>query len=388
MMKEANRQSSIVNRHCRLPVPELVRERIASSGPITVADCMELALYHPECGYYARAPRRSGRDGDFYTSVDVGPLFGEMLAAELHDMWTLLGRERRIDLVEAGAGDGRLARDVLDAAQRSDTAFYDAIRMTLVERSTAARAAHRATLGPHADRLAASAENLPARVDGVTYANELLDALPAHALVMRDEGLREIYVDVEQGRLVEREGPLFSPRLAERLDRVGARPRPGWRTEVSLAAEDWVAAAARGIERGFLVVIDYGHEARELYSAAHAAGTLLTYRRHVASGARDGASWLATLGDADLTCHVDFTMVRAAAEREGMKQLALLDQTYFLLGLGILDHVQGAADVRRRLAAKTLLLPGGLGSTQKVAIFGKSVGTPALRCCSFRERMT
>ena len=151
---------------------------------------MELALYHPELGYYSRAARRSGRDGDFFTSVDVGPLFGELIAAELDEMWQVLRASGAggFDLVEAGAGDGRLARDVLDAAARDHPDFYANVRLTLVERSPAARDAQRATLGPHLERLVAVREDLPPSVEGVIYANELLDAFPVHVVTMTVDG--------------------------------------------------------------------------------------------------------------------------------------------------------------------------------------------------------
>src|SRR5881275_2068212 len=132
---------------------------IQERGPLTVAAFMALALYDADIGYYARAPRRSGRAGDFFTSVDVGPLFGQLLEIQLAEMARFLCGESRIpnpesrfDLVEAGAGDGRLSADILRAAKRRDPAFYDSIRLHLVEASAAARAAQRETLGDLCDR--------------------------------------------------------------------------------------------------------------------------------------------------------------------------------------------------------------------------------------------
>jgi SAM-dependent MidA family methyltransferase len=150
-----------------------------------------------------------------------------------------------------------------------------------------------------------------------------------------------------------------------------------------------VGDAARRLRRGFLILIDYGHEARELYSVAHSAGTLTTFARHVAAGAGPSEvcpPWLLQPGEQDITAHVDFTAVRAAAEAEGLVTLGFLDQTYFLMGL----HGMGSLfeSLRKRLALKTLLMPGGLGSTMKVLILGKGVGTPALRGCSYRMRVT
>ena len=385
---------------------DVITSRIRAAGPLPFAAFMDLALYHPELGYYARAGRRSGRAGDFFTSVDTGPLFGELLAAQFDEMWRLAGPDAAeppadFDLVEAGAGSGRLARAVLDRAATAHPTFYNALRLTLVERSPTARAAHGATLGPHAGRLVQSGVELPARVKGIIYANELLDALPVHSLVMTAEGLREVYVASRAGRLVESSGPVSEEARAH-VERFGIRLEPGWRTEVCPAAVRWVADAARRLERGFLLLIDYGHEARELYSPTHAEGTLACYRRHrveVAGDGRTAAPWLEEPGARDITAHVDLTAIRTTAEQAGLQTLGTVDQTYFLLGLAaqddaLPDPASGAAaddrldPIRRRLALKTLLVPGGLGSTHKVLIFGKQVGAPSLQGFSFSRRIT
>lgn len=370
---------------------DLIVERIRARGPITVAEFMDLALYHPQFGYYTTSPHRSGRAGDFVTSVDVGPIFGEMLSVQLAEMWRLLGLPERFDLVEAAAGDGRLARDVLDAAQDEAPDFYASIALHLVETSEAARRAQHQTLGPHAHKLAAGGDMLPAGVTGAVFANELLDALPAHLVVMREDGLREVYVAERSGELAAIDGPPSTPAIEARLARVGARLEPGWLAEVSLDAEGWVEAAACSLARGFLVIIDYGREARELYSAAHPCGTLRSFRRHATDPAPAG--WLIDPGQRDITADVDFTTARLAAEREGLTLVASLDQAHFLLGLGLVERLSRAtgdpiADLRRRLAAKTLLVPGGMGSSHKVLVFGKRVGSPTLACSSSSVRVT
>src|SRR5207237_1275002 len=142
----------------------------------------------------------------------------------------------------------------------------------------AASAAQRATLGPHASRLVHSSSALPDHIHGVVFANELLDALPTHAVTMSEHGLREVFIDERGGRFVEHFGEPTSPRIAEYLSRAGAAMHQGWRAEVNLAAEDWVKHAARAIDRGFLILIDYGHDAAELYGSSHSAGTLTTFK--------------------------------------------------------------------------------------------------------------
>jgi SAM-dependent MidA family methyltransferase len=375
------------------PLLVLITDRIRAVGPITVAEYVELALYHPEHGYYTTAARRSGRQGDFYTSVDLGPLFGELLAVQVAEMLAVLA-EPPFDLVEAAAGNGRLSRHLLDALERLAPDLYAASRIHLIERSASARAEHRATLGHHAARLVTSGPAFPeGGVRGVLLANELLDALPPHLVVMRDDGLREVYV-TSRGRetLTTVEGALSSPRLHAYLGRVGAQLQPGWRAEVNLAAEDWVRRAGRALDRGFLLLLDYGHEAAELYSEHHPGGTLTTFQRHVSEDGAESRAWLGDPGGRDITSHVDLTGVRLAARAAGLDTLGVVDQGYFLLALAENARPgfeqEGPAALRRRLALKTLVLPGGMGSTHKALVFARGVGRPRLKGLKHGGRLT
>ena len=367
---------------------------------MTVAAFMDVALYHREFGYYARAAQRSGRAGDFFTSVDVGPLFGELLAVQVADMARLLSAgtaaasppeapDALFNLVEAGAGNGRLSRDILASLEREAPDVYARTRLHLVEASARARDEHRETLGASVACLSTSAETAPLAFEGVLLANELLDAMPVHQVVMRSEGLREVYVDWSGGTLISREGAPSTPRLAAHFEALGLTLEPGWRAEVSLAAIDWVRDVVGRLTRGFLILIDYGHEAHELYGVAHSGGTLTTYSRHRSEGAEAPSAalpWLQRPGEQDLTAHVDFTSISRAAEARGCTKLGLLDQTYFLMALAARRF--DALDLKQRLALKTLVMPGGLGSTMKVLILGKDVGSPALAGCAGRGRLT
>jgi SAM-dependent MidA family methyltransferase len=359
--------------------PEPLHDRIVSiirrRGPISVASFMELALYDPQQGYYASEAQRSGRRGDFYTSVDVSPLFGGLIAEQLAEMWHLLraGGAENFDLVEAGAGNGRLSRDILDAVAAHHPEFYRRLRVTLVERSAAARAAQRDVLGPHAGRLLPSATDLPQAIHGVIVANELLDALPVHVLEMTAEGLREVVVGERDGGLVEGLARVSDPRLTSDLPPL----EPGERIEVGSAAIRWIGDAAAALGRGFVLLFDYVYETSSV-NRTHPRGTLMSYRAHRG----DGESWLANPGERDLTAHVNLTALRRAGEAAGLNTLGAVDQTYFLVALGLAGRLETGHDeraVRERLAARTLILPGGLGDTMKAMVFAKGMGTPALR---------
>ena len=364
-----------------------VRER----APMTVAAFMDLALYHPELGYYARAAQRSGRAGDFFTSVDVGPLFGDLLAVQIAEMACLIDASPSapFDLVEAGAGNGRLSADILRALRVRAPSCEARTRLHLVEASPAARAAQAATLGEFATTLASSGPALPETFEGVLVANELFDAMPVHQVVVRNGALREVYVAVDGGALTTTEGPPSTPALAAYFDRAGVRLGEGWRAEVSLNAGAWIADAVRRLRRGFLILIDYGHEARDLYSDLRAGGTLMSFARHVSTGAEAAEpAWLLNPGEQDLTAHVDFTSLRQAAEAEGATTLGFLDQTYFLMALFEGGGPRTDPEAPAFSALKTLIMPGGLGSTMKVLILGKGVGTPTLMGCSRGTRVT
>ena len=390
-----------------LSLIDVVRAR----GPLTVAAYMDLALYDAQFGYYARAARRSGRAGDFFTSVDVGPLFGELLAVQVAEMadHVTAGGAGAFDLVEAGASDGRLAGDIIRALRRHAPALAARTRVHLVETSPAARAAQRLTLADVIENLASQASttaDLPQAVNGVIVANELLDALPVHQVVARGGTLREIYVVATGDGLDTIEGPPSTPDLADYFGRLGLTLEDGCRAEVGLRARDWIADAVQRLGRGFLILIDYGHPAVELYSWSHAGGTLTTFSRHAMTGPESGAvtpAWLRRPGEQDITAHVDFTTVQTSAAAAGATTVGLLDQTYFVLGLldgiDLTDGRPPAEQWKRRLALKTLLMPGGLGSTLKVLILEKGLtdalrglaanrGRATLKGCSYRVRAT
>lgn len=363
------------------PLAEILAERIRSAGPVTFAEYMEACLYHPEFGYYAKpdqAPRR-----DYFTSVDVSPLFGRLLTIQYHQMWDLLGRPNPFLLVEAGAGTGALAKQVLDFAASSLGDFDAATNYLAVERSPARRAMQEKLLALHAARAHVTcAEELPASIPcGVIFSNELLDALPVHRVVNEEGSLKEIYVALGDAGLREETGPLSTPAIAEYFGEQRMELREGQQAEAGLAARDWVIEAGRRLERGFLMTIDYGHEARELYDERHMRGTLLAYDHHRAT-----EEFYRAPGEQDLTAHVNFTALGLWGHRAGLTRTALVSQTKFLLSLarqeqmGALDATEETeeARLRARLQFKTLIYPEGMGETFQVFIQHKGIESPQL----------
>lgn len=356
----------------------VIAEEIRTGGPMTVARFMELALYGPSVGYYMTAAQRSGRRGDFYTSVDTGPLFGALLARLLREAWRALDRPATFDCVEHAAGNGRLTRDVLDALAVIAPDCYDAVTVTLIERSPDARATQVETLGRHMSRASQADRVSPGfQACGIVLANELLDALPYHRVVSTGRGLREMYVALAGDHLTLVEGPLSTPELEQYFGATGCRPAPGGVADVSVEALAWCRAAAAALHRGYALLIDYGRPAGRLYGDVQ-AGTLRTFRHHRvdaanAGGPGAGESWLALPGESDITAHVDWTAVESAFASHGLVRLAFESQGAFLAALDLMGALGDVSDrseraVRTRLSAAALLSPEGLGGSHQALL--------------------
>ena len=363
------------------PLQNRLIQRIRANGPITFAAYMEACLYDAEFGYYSGATDR--RRADYYTSVDVSPVFGRLLARQFEEMWRIAGRPAPFTIVEAGAASGRLAKHILDFAEESLRDFYEALQYVAVEISPSRRELLRAALVRHiAAGRASSSDDLPSDVPcGCIFSNELLDALPVHRVMMQAEGLREIFVDSDGKRLIERELPPSSPEIAEFFERQNIALRAGQQAEAGLAACRWIEDAGRRLRRGFVLTVDYGHEARELYDERHMNGTLLAYSRHRASDDLYGAP-----GEQDLTAHVNFTALYLWGQRAGLKLAGLTSQTNFLLGLARKnnfadlesDEWSEMETTRARLSFQNLVNPEGMGETFRVMIQQKGIDAPRL----------
>jgi SAM-dependent MidA family methyltransferase len=302
-------------------VEQVIRQEILANGSISFARFMELALYCPKIGYYERSARPVGRTGDFYTSVSVGPLFGELIAAQFAGWLSHLGAKSPI-IIEAGAHDGQLARDILSAFQADVPLQY-----WIIEPSETRREWQRAKLDVFADRVTwfASLEEMP-NVSGILFCNELLDALPVHVLRWHNGAWNERKVGLAGDQFVWRDDvldrdlgqPTVSADLAAFLP-------DGFQIEVSPAAARWWQLAARKLRAGKLVTFDYGREAEELLSPRRFGGTLRAYRDH-----RLESDVLAGPGEQDITAHVNFTEIRRAGESAGVKTEFFGSQEKFL----------------------------------------------------------
>ncbi|MFZ0737077.1 MAG: SAM-dependent methyltransferase [Candidatus Acidiferrales bacterium] len=368
-------------RPAKTPLHDLLVERIRARGPITFAEYMETCLYHPEFGYYSGTTDRCR--ADYYTSVDVSPVFGRLLARQLHEMWTRLGRPEPFIIVEGGAAAGALARQILDFARALLPEFYAVLRYWAVEVSKARRVLQSAALAEHlAAGRAFSTEKLPETIaEGCIFSNELLDALPVHRVVMRRGELREIYVDAEGDRLVERALPESSAAVGDYFNVQGVQLQEEQEAEAGLAACHWIEEAGERLGRGFVLTIDYGREARELYDEHHVRGTMLAYSRHRAS-----EDFYRAPGEQDLTAHVSWTALDRWGHRSGLARTGLASQTNFLLAIARAndfadlgtDDPGETGQVRARLLFQNLIHPEGMGEMFQVMAQHKGIAVPNL----------
>lgn len=358
------------------PLASLLAERIRRFGPITFAEYMRECLYHPVHGYYSQPEAR--RFADYYTSVDVHPIFGRLLARQFADMWEQLDRPSEFQLVEAAAGTGRLASRILSFVGSRLPEFYEAVRYVAVERSPARcdQLASRLTPFIQAGRCQAASE-IPSEIPvGCVFSNELHDALPVHRVVQRNGTLEELFVTTQDNSFAEIPRPLSTCAISEYFAAQQTTLEEGQHAEAGLEGCDWIMEIGRRLQRGFVVTIDYGHEAADLFDAHHMAGTVLAYANHRAT-----EDFYAAPGQQDLTAHVNFTALRRWGERAGLEPLGLVSQTAFLLALGQGNEFSDLYDegmdeterVRARLQLKTLIFPEGMGERFQVLIQKKGV---------------
>ncbi len=361
---------------------------------MTFARFMEQALYHPEFGYYTRPTDAAGEDrigwsGDYFTSVDVHPVFARVLVRQFAQIDEQVGRPDPFTVVEMGPGKGLLARDILTACEQDAPSLFARLRYVLIERSQAMIAAQQRHLAPW---LAA-----PGRVSwvqgpealgtgsvtGVAFSNELVDAFPVHRVRIERGEPKEVYVDEADGRFCERLGALSTPALADYLKRLAALDvtlPEGATIELNLAALRWMQEVARVLGRGVAITIDYGHTAQDLYGPDRKRGTLLCYSKHQAS-----ENPYTRVGLQDLTTHVDFTTLAAVGEDAGLHLTGFTNQVSFLMGLGIEQMLASLEpDSPALQSAIRLLKPDGMGRTFKVLIQHKGIAEPALDGLKFK----
>lgn len=351
-----------------------------AGGWISFARYMELALYAPGLGYYAADDRQFGAGGDFVTAPELGGGFAAALAVQAAELMERSAPQ----LIEVGAGSGRLAADLLVELERLGATPE---RYAILDLSASLRERQRATIAARAPHLAGRVvwlDRLPEHFDGVVIGNEVLDAMPVHLVAWRDEGV------FERGVVLSGEGHPAALAWAERPAPAFLRERaatlaadcgitPPYVSELAFAGPAWAATWAGIIGRGALLLIDYGFPQHEYYHPQRVEGTLMCHRRHFASDTP-----LADPGLQDITAHVDFSVLAEAACAAGLSLLGYTTQAAFLLNCGLTDVLMRAQaeDPARwpalASAAQKLLSPAEMGELFKVIAFGRGIEGPLI----------
>jgi SAM-dependent MidA family methyltransferase len=390
--------SSPPQKSLNTPLSRLITEQIQEAGPVTFREFMELALYHPELGYYNRSRSRLGKSGDFYTSSHVGPIFGWTIGRAIEKVLAAEGdfaaegksgskRSRRsVPIVEFGAGEGFLAKDVLEYFQHQNPSLFERVQYVIVEQSPALRRAQTRLFDRYADlqkrvRWCAADELEP--FSGVVLANEFIDALPFHRVVLTEDGFKEIFVDLNEGGFVEKLGMISSARVDALIHEVEVEYEESWdspwpvaqQVEVSVDAVDWIGSLSERMERGRVLIIDYGDKAGRLYRNHPSQGSVRAFFQHQLSD-----RYYEHVGEQDLTADVNFSLLLKAALDHGFEDPEFATQAEFLLENEILKVVEEreralhlsseeARNARRQIL--NLTLPEMMGTRFKVLTMKK-----------------
>jgi SAM-dependent MidA family methyltransferase len=360
---------------------ERLRERIEREGPITFRDWMSAALYDPEGGYYCRGDReRWGRAGDYRTSPERSSLFAATFARYFARLYDELEKPSALQIVESGAGAGDFAHGVLANLERNFPDVFAATTYLVDEVSAHSRGRVRERLQAFATRVEFAEVEHESFSAGVIFANELLDAFPVHRIVLRDGEYREFHVTADSEGQFQWLEQALSPELLERLaDYIrlsGITPAAGVVIEVNVEIGKWLRKIDSILRRGFVVIVDYGAAADQLFSdRTNPDGTLRGFRKHeFVADLLDGP------GEHDLTATVNWTAVKASAARLGFELVEFARQDQFLLANGLLEQLASetsmaaseSEQLKLRNEARELILPEGMASHFQVLVLKKS----------------
>jgi SAM-dependent MidA family methyltransferase len=345
----------------------LIRAEIQKRGPVSFAWFMEQALYHPEHGYYSSGHCAIGRQGDYFTNVSVGPLFGRLLTAQFAQMWERLGEAENFVIVEQGAHHADFARDVLESARKCWPDFFATLRYRIVEPFPILQNRQSQTLAEFEDKIEwrASIKLLDPFI-GVHFSNELLDSMPVRLIGPSKEKL----VDLESDVFVFVERPLPKGTTA---------PKPSRKKEAfNQPALDWIDNVAVKLRRGYVLAVDYGHLSNEFDVSIQ----VRSQHRHLDSP-------FERIGHADITMHVDWMSVAERARANGLHVAGFTDQHHFLTGIlaewpEIIQSRLLDVDSKMKLELQTLLHPEMLGRSFQALGLAKNIDPGALRLAGFR----
>lgn len=351
-----------------------LKDKILRQGHITFHDWMESALYHPSLGYYNRRKQRWGKDGDYRTSPERSELFAATFARYFASLYDTLGRPPKQTLVEVGAGDGQFAFGVLQTLEAEFSDLYHAARYLIDEKSEDGQQRISAKLIDYIERYRFVELALSEPIEsGILFSNELLDAFPVHRVTSRSGELKELYVGLtHEGQFKWQHGTLSSEELKRYCEEYLPPLQEGQIVEVNLNVDGWYQTLNQKLKSGYVITVDYGADAAELYGLPERRhGTLRAFRNH-----RFVDDVFEMPGDCDLTTTVDWTYIQKVGGEHGFQTIELTQLDRFLISNGALEELESqlasavndADRSRLTTAAREMILPGGMASSFQVLV--------------------
>ncbi len=362
-----------------MSLTNIIITKINKQGPISFRDFMEMALYYPCCGYYTSEKKKIGKQGDFYTSPVLSSFYGQMIGRQLEDMWSIM-EKKPFHVVEYGAGTGALCFDILHYLEKNPD-LYHHLKYYIIEKSASLKKEEQTLLHEKVEWI----KNISEIEDiaGCILSNEVVDNFSVHAVVMKKE-LMEVFVDY-QNEFVEILRPA-SEELKNYFKSQKIVLPENYRTEVNLEALKWIKEVANNLEKGYVISIDYGFPANELYSEKRNRGTLACYYNHSVTD-----EFYSHIGFQDITAHVNFSALKLWGNKYGLEYSGFCNQNYFLRSLGLADYL-------RKLEMKCTFnedeffrlnkMLMEMGSKFKVLIQQKGISMKSLRGLQFSQPLS
>ena len=370
-------------------VEEEIRALIQQNGPITFSQFMQICLYSPKGGFYSTRANRINTE--FGTSPTSHPLFGTLIAKQLKQMWEILEFPSPFQIIEVGSGDGALARSIVDEIQLLDPDFSNALQYVATDYEPWWPDSLNESLGWNGEaqnnrankreitwgvnRVKAEGVTPFKNITGCILCNELVDNFPFHQFAIQDGLVKEVYVTTSDTGFTEILDIPSSPLITNRLKSLNLNLPEGYRGEINLGIDSWMAEVFETLDRGFTLSIDYGELSKYIYSSKYNNGTLMCYNQHQYTN-----NPYQNIGSQDITSFVDFTSLIKAGEKQGFTTQGYALQRRFLENLGFYSYLDSldtkelsyARKELSRIAMKTLIDPDDYGDF-KVLIQSKGI---------------
>ncbi|HSE31286.1 MAG TPA: SAM-dependent methyltransferase [Pyrinomonadaceae bacterium] len=367
-------QSEATTSAPQLSLTDHLINRIRREGPITFREWMREALYNDAAGYYTRPGATIwGRTGDYRTSPERSGLFAATFARFFTELYEHLDRPQHFKIVECGAGDGSFAEGALQSLRAYFPDVYSAIAYFVGEVSPRRLNDLKQRLGKFGAKVEfVNHDNVCELDPGIVFSNELLDSFPVNLITKHDGELIELYVGFNDSSGFDWvSGPLSSKALREMYEEIGTEIGEDQIIELSLDIDEWMKMVASKLRKGYVVTVDYGAEAKDLYeNPDRLQGTVRAYARH------KFVDVLTNPGDHDITAHVNWTRVQSVGSALGLKSVRFQQQDKFLLAAGLLSELERrlatapdeAEKTRLTTAAREMVLPNGMAASFQVLV--------------------